>query len=101
MNKELKKITAYSEDGTKTWTKTISIKEGTPDIPGNKYCGPIISFGEPCEYYIKSLISCGILEREKLYIDAGGRNHGVDGGIYVLVEDFKELLQVEPIWTIL
>lgn len=89
------KVTAYDIEGN-AFEKTVEIKESNyvPDESTSSYelgyWGKIVSFGWPCEYYIRSLLR-QVPFKTPLCIDVTGGNHK-GSSVYISAEDLNNIL---------
>lgn len=69
-------LAAFDEHGN-TFRKTVTFREGANQEPTKygDYYGDVISFGWPCEYYIKSLKKQFYPFKKDFCIDGMGQNH--------------------------
>ena len=80
------KITAFTENRTRTWEKEIKIKR-------------VLDMGWPVQYNLKPRLIHDLQQNEirAFCIDAGGRNHGVDESVYVYADEVLAFLKAEGI----
>lgn len=67
------------------WDKDVEFRKEGSEI--------VVDFGGPIRYYLID-IKRHVERDSDLCIDAGGRNHGVDGSVYIKKDAFKEIIRL-------